>query len=107
MLLKWCRGFFFHVYHWNFAINFFLYYLTGRKFRDCVINAIKNGKKSLTTKSFTHWSSCCKVSKNLLPARTSNILLIKVITIGEPNMYNRTSSQNINSDNTVNKTIFM
>ncbi|KAF7989956.1 hypothetical protein HCN44_008630 [Aphidius gifuensis] len=38
MLLKWCRGLCFHIYHWNFAINFFLYYLTGKKFRDRVID---------------------------------------------------------------------
>ncbi|XP_014298506.1 uncharacterized protein LOC103575803 [Microplitis demolitor] len=50
MLLKWCRGLFFHIYHWNFAINFFLYYLTGKKFRDRVINALKNCTKFLFNK---------------------------------------------------------
>jgi len=42
MLLKWCRGLFFHIYHWNFAINFFLYYLTGKKFRSVVTQTLKN-----------------------------------------------------------------
>ncbi|XP_012531021.1 uncharacterized protein LOC105833661 isoform X2 [Monomorium pharaonis] len=42
MLLKWCRGLFFHVYHWTFAINFFLYYLTGKKFRNVVTQKLKN-----------------------------------------------------------------
>lgn len=42
LLLKWCRGLFFHIYHWNFAINFFLYYLTGKKFRNVVTQTLKN-----------------------------------------------------------------
>lgn len=42
MLLKWCHGLFFHIYHWNFAINFFLYYLTGNKFRSVVAQMLKN-----------------------------------------------------------------
>ncbi|XP_039310567.1 uncharacterized protein LOC105203919 isoform X2 [Solenopsis invicta] len=42
MLLKWCRGLFFHIYHWTFAINFFLYYLTGKKFRSVVTQRLKN-----------------------------------------------------------------
>lgn len=41
MLLKWCRGLCFHIYHWNFAINFFLYYLTGEKFRGIVLRTLK------------------------------------------------------------------
>lgn len=47
MLLKWCRGLFFHIYHWNFAINFILYYWTGKTFRDRVISALKSGTKFL------------------------------------------------------------
>ncbi|XP_077261575.1 uncharacterized protein LOC143897114 [Temnothorax americanus] len=42
MLLKWCRGLCFHIYHWTFAINFFLYYLTGKKFRNVVTQTLKN-----------------------------------------------------------------
>ncbi|XP_024885431.1 uncharacterized protein LOC112463322 isoform X3 [Temnothorax curvispinosus] len=42
MLLKWCRGLCFHIYHWTFAINFFLYYLTGKKFRSVVTQTLKN-----------------------------------------------------------------
>ncbi|CAD6204041.1 GSCOCG00009855001-RA-CDS [Cotesia congregata] len=47
MLLKWCRGLFFHIYHWNFAINFILYYWTGKTFRDRVISALRSGTKFL------------------------------------------------------------
>lgn len=98
MLLKWCRGFFFHVYHWNFAINFFLYYLTGKKFRDRVIMALKSGKKSLSSTSIASCRyCCCKISRNLFPARASNIFLIRVITIGEQNICNNVvASQNTN-----------
>ncbi|XP_043279684.1 uncharacterized protein [Venturia canescens] len=83
MLLKWCRGFFFHVYHWNFAINFFLYYLTGKKFRDGVIKAFKNCTKTLKPASFLPWNSCCKITRSLARSRRSNILLIRVITLDE------------------------
>ncbi|XP_034933987.1 uncharacterized protein [Chelonus insularis] len=106
MLLKWCRGFFFHVYHWNFAINFFLYYLTGKKFRDRVLNVLKSGRKSLSSISTSlskRCGLCCKLTRNFLPSQASNILLIRVISVGEQNMCNNIASQNINRTNSVNR----
>lgn len=91
MLLKWCRGFCFHIYHWNFAINFFLYYLTGKKFRDRVICIIKNLKKSLT--------SCGLFFQNILPVQSS-ILLIRIVTVRDTSNVVLQNS-NINNDNCI------
>lgn len=42
LLLKWVRGLFFSVYQWTFSTNFFLYCLTGRKFRIAARNYFRN-----------------------------------------------------------------
>ncbi|KAK6636881.1 hypothetical protein RUM43_010545 [Polyplax serrata] len=42
LLLKWVRGLFFSVYQWAFSTNFFLYCLTGRKFRNAAKNYFRN-----------------------------------------------------------------
>lgn len=42
LLLKWVRGLFFSIYQWAFSTNFFLYCLTGRKFRNAARNYFKN-----------------------------------------------------------------
>lgn len=42
LLLKWVRGLFFSIYQWAFSTNFFLYCLTGRKFRSAARNYFKN-----------------------------------------------------------------
>ena len=86
MLLKWCRGLCFHVYHWNFAINFFLYYLTGEKFRNVVIQTLKRYKTAMSsvfTKYFNNCMSCSKYPAQLKPAQSSNVLLIRAITLSE------------------------
>ncbi|XP_015124092.1 uncharacterized protein LOC107046097 [Diachasma alloeum] len=90
LLLKWCRGFFFNIYHWNFVINFFLYYLTGKKFRDRVLNALRKTKKIIYDRNIERCRSCCKFTRNLLPIRP-NILVIQVITITEPRVSNNVS----------------
>ncbi|KAL0276058.1 UNVERIFIED_CONTAM: hypothetical protein PYX00_003721 [Menopon gallinae] len=42
LLLKWVRGLFFSIYQWAFSTNFFLYCLTGRKFRTAAKNYFRN-----------------------------------------------------------------
>jgi len=74
MLLKWCRGLFFHIYHWNFAINFFLYYLTGKKFRGVVTQALKNH-----TNSHLPCHKRCNCHKHLTMMRSSNALLTRAV----------------------------
>ncbi|EZA57794.1 hypothetical protein DMN91_002787 [Ooceraea biroi] len=78
MFLKWCRGLFFHIYHWNFAINFFLYYLTGKKFRSVVTQALKNHTNSHLpcNKSILK----CNCHEHLARIRSSNALLTRAVT---------------------------
>lgn len=42
LLLKWVRGLFFSIYQWTFSTNFFLYCLTGRKFRKSARKYFEN-----------------------------------------------------------------
>ncbi|XP_012277139.1 uncharacterized protein LOC105697955 isoform X2 [Orussus abietinus] len=84
MLLKWCRGLCFHLYHWNFAINFFLYYLTGRKFRNSVIAALKNYMKLSVLRLVPKWSLAWPKCSTILPAvKPLNIMLLRVISFRE------------------------
>lgn len=98
MLLKWCRGLFFHIYHWNFASNFFLYYLTGEKFKSVVIEKLNKFKKSITLKIFwckccvnhLSWCKCnasrfswCKCSDQSKSVQTPSVLLMKVVAFNE------------------------
>ncbi|XP_054006295.1 probable G-protein coupled receptor 139 [Hylaeus anthracinus] len=86
MLLKWCRGLCFHVYHWNFAINFFLYCLTGKKFRNVVIQTMKRYKNIIFSVFFKHIDkciSCSNYSTHLKTVQSSNVLLIRAITLSE------------------------
>ncbi|CAL1673456.1 unnamed protein product [Lasius platythorax] len=80
MLLKWCRGLFFHIYHWNFAINFFLYYLAGKKFRSVVTQTLKNYTNShlchINILKCNTWSNC---HKHLATVRSSSTLLARAV----------------------------
>lgn len=83
MLFKWCRGLCFHIYHWNFAINFFLYYLTGKKFRDAVTKMLKELRdESFILKRFVAKPTIINEATQVKP---SNVLLINVIHISECN----------------------
>ncbi|XP_025075172.1 uncharacterized protein LOC105431310 isoform X5 [Pogonomyrmex barbatus] len=78
MLLKWCRGLFFHIYHWNFAINFFLYYLTGKKFRSVVTQTLKSYTDTYlpchkNVLRCNTWSNCHK------HLRSSSVLLMRAV----------------------------
>ncbi|XP_015606411.1 uncharacterized protein LOC107273099 [Cephus cinctus] len=102
MLLKWCRGLVFHIYHWNFAINFFLYYLTGKKFRDSVTCTFKNYRKFLCLKRFPNWISMWSKQKNFsLFTIPSTISLIKVIKISDRSIYYNDAEQNTDDTGTV------
>jgi len=82
MLLKWCHGLFFHIYHWNFAINFFLYYLTGNKFRSVVAQTLKNytdtylpcHKKVLRCNT---WNNCHKHLRSCITLLTRTVVRSK------------------------------
>ncbi|XP_060822904.1 FMRFamide peptide receptor frpr-18-like [Bombus pascuorum] len=104
MLLKWCRGLCFHIYHWNFAINFFLYCLTGEKFRNVVIQTLKRHKIvifSIFSKHINKCILCSKYPTHLKPAQSPNVLLIRAITLGEHPTSGSVSAQN-NSTTTAN-----
>ncbi|XP_015184275.1 PREDICTED: uncharacterized protein LOC107070515 isoform X3 [Polistes dominula] len=94
MLLKWCRGLFFHLYHWNFACNFFLYYLTGEKFRSVVIQKLIDCKIILTSTKLTKYLPWCKCEDRFKSIRTPSILLIKVVTFDESFVNNNITTQN-------------
>lgn len=77
MLLKWCRGLCFHIYHWNFAINFFLYYLTGKKFRNVVIQTVRHFKIiifSIFSKYINKYISCLKSPTHLKSVKFLNVI---------------------------------
>ncbi|XP_078047721.1 uncharacterized protein LOC144475572 [Augochlora pura] len=93
MLLKWCRGLCFHVYHWNFAINFFLYYLTGEKFRNVVIQKTRHYKR-VCSRHIDKCVSCPKYPMHTKSIQCSNVLLIKVITLSEHSINDSVSRQN-------------
>nr|XP_033325277.1 uncharacterized protein LOC117219864 isoform X2 [Megalopta genalis] len=93
MLLKWCRGLCFHVYHWNFAINFFLYYLTGEKFRNVVIQKTQHYKR-VCSRHIDKCISCPKYPMHTKSMQCSNVLLIKVITLGEHSINDSVSRLN-------------
>ncbi|XP_076178149.1 uncharacterized protein LOC143152193 [Ptiloglossa arizonensis] len=96
MLLKWCRGLCFHVYHWNFAINFFLYYLTGEKFRNVVVQTIRRYKNvifSIFSKHIDKCISCSKYSTHFKTVQSSNVLLIRAITLSEQSIVSDVSVQ--------------
>ncbi|XP_033325277.2 uncharacterized protein LOC117219864 isoform X2 [Megalopta genalis] len=93
MLLKWCRGLCFHVYHWNFAINFFLYYLTGEKFRNVVIQKTRHYKR-VCSRHIDKCISCPKYPMHTKSMQCSNVLLIKVITLGEHSINDSVSRLN-------------
>ncbi|XP_014614251.1 PREDICTED: uncharacterized protein LOC106792368 [Polistes canadensis] len=94
MLLKWCRGLFFHLYHWNFACNFFLYYLTGEKFRSVVIQKLIDCKIILTSTKLTKCLPWCKCEDRFKSIRTPSILLIKVVTFDESFVNNNITTEN-------------
>ncbi|XP_046835383.1 uncharacterized protein LOC124431470 [Vespa crabro] len=98
MLLKWCRGLFFHIYHWNFASNFFLYCLTGEKFRGVLIEKLKNCKVTLTSKISPKCLRWCKCDDRLKSIRTPSILLIKVVTFDESSINDNITGQHNNND---------
>ncbi|XP_043680904.1 uncharacterized protein LOC122635134 [Vespula pensylvanica] len=93
MLLKWCRGLFFHVYHWNFACNFFLYCLTGEKFRRVLIRKLKKCKIIPTSKKSANCLPWCKCDDRLKSIRTPSILLIKVVTFDESSVNGNITTQ--------------
>ncbi|XP_076658832.1 uncharacterized protein LOC143362498 isoform X2 [Halictus rubicundus] len=97
MLLKWCRGLCFHVYHWNFAINFFLYYLTGEKFRNVVIQKTRHYKHvifSVFTRHIDKCVSCSKYPMHTKSMQCSNVFLIRAITLSEHSINDSISIQN-------------
>lgn len=97
MLLKWCRGLCFHIYHWNFAINFFLYCLTGEKFRKVVLQTLgqyKNMIFSICTKHINKCIFCPKYSTHLKSVQSSNILLIRTIALSDQSISGSISAQN-------------
>ncbi|CAL7946019.1 unnamed protein product [Xylocopa violacea] len=97
MLLKWCRGLCFHVYHWNFAINFFLYCLTGEKFRNAVIQTLKRYKTemfSIFSKHVNKCISCSKYPTYLKSVQSTNVLLIRAIALSEHSVSGSVSVQN-------------
>ncbi|XP_047365249.1 uncharacterized protein LOC124955197 [Vespa velutina] len=98
MLLKWCRGLFFHIYHWNFASNFFLYCLTGEKFRGVLIEKLKNCKVTLTSKISPKRLRWCNSDDRLKSIRTPSILLIKVVTFDESSINDNVTGQHNNND---------
>ncbi|CAK9830712.1 hypothetical protein ANTRET_LOCUS7834 [Anthophora retusa] len=105
MLLKWCRGLCFHVYHWNFAINFFLYYLTGEKFRNVVIQTSRRYKTvtfSIFSKHVNKCISCSKYSTHLKSVQSSNVLLIRALALGEHSICGSVSPQNNSATNVNN-----
>lgn len=96
MFLKWCRGLFFHIYHWNFAINFFLYYLTGKKFRSVVTQTLKNHTNSNLPcyKGILRcnmWNNC---HKHFATVQSTSVLLTRAVTRN-----NRFIDANIARDN--------
>ncbi|KAK2587229.1 hypothetical protein KPH14_002968 [Odynerus spinipes] len=91
MLLKWCRGLFFHIYHWNFASNFFLYYLTGEKFRSIVTQKLTSYKNSITSQKLLKCFSWCKCSNRSKSVKIPSILLIKVVTFNESSINGNTT----------------
>ncbi|XP_029669830.1 uncharacterized protein LOC115239452 isoform X2 [Formica exsecta] len=101
MLLKWCRGLFFHIYHWNFAINFFLYYLAGKKFRSVVTQTLKNYTNShLCYKNILKcntWSNC---HKHFATVRSSSTSLTRAVMRSKQfidnNMGNNANERNSN-----------
>lgn len=98
MLLKWCRGLFFHIYHWNFASNFFLYCLTGEKFRGVVIEKLKKCKITLTSKISPKCLRWCKCDDRFKSIRTPSILLIKVVTFDETSINDNITTQRNGND---------
>ncbi|XP_043263553.1 probable G-protein coupled receptor 139 [Colletes gigas] len=100
MLLKWCRGLCFHVYHWNFAINFFLYCLTGEKFRNVVIQTIRRYKRvifSIFSKHIDKYIFCSKYPTHLKSVQSTNVLLIRAITLSEQSINAGVSAQSNSS----------
>ncbi|KOX75147.1 hypothetical protein WN51_14294, partial [Melipona quadrifasciata] len=96
MLLKWCRGLCFHIYHWNFAINFFLYCLTGEKFRSVVMQTLKRYKIimfSIFSKRFNKYTLCSKYPTHLKSIQSSNVL-IKAIAFDEHSISGNVSAEN-------------
>lgn len=103
MLLKWCRGLCFHVYHWNFAINFFLYYLTGEKFRNVVLTTLrryKNAMFSMFSKHADKCMSCSKCPTHLKSVQSSSVLLIRALVFGENSISGDVLGQNVTVANT-------
>ncbi|XP_017765422.1 PREDICTED: uncharacterized protein LOC108554602 [Eufriesea mexicana] len=99
MLLKWCRGLCFHVYHWNFAINFFLYCVTGEKFRNAVTQTLKRYKKVMFSICSTYVNKCISCSKYFTYSKSvqsSKVLLIKTIVFDEHSISGSVSAQNGN-----------
>ncbi|XP_020284986.1 probable G-protein coupled receptor 139 isoform X2 [Pseudomyrmex gracilis] len=98
MFLKWCRGLFFHIYHWNFAINFFLYCLTGKKFRRVVTRALKNFANSylLCHKDILNCSNC---HKHLAVIRSFGVLLARTILRNKEFIDNNITRNNVDERN--------
>ncbi|XP_050460700.1 uncharacterized protein LOC126856327 [Cataglyphis hispanica] len=100
MLLKWCRGLFFHIYHWNFAINFFLYYLAGKKFRNVVTQTLKNCMNShLCHKNILKcntWNNC---HKHFAMVRSSSALLARAVMRNKQFMDDNIMGNNANERN--------
>ncbi|XP_017889325.1 uncharacterized protein LOC108630500 [Ceratina calcarata] len=97
LLLKWCRGLCFHVYHWNFAINFFLYCLTGEKFRSAVMQSLRQYKTSMFStfsKRVNRYILSSKCPEQLKSVESSNILLIRAIALGEHSISGSVPKQN-------------
>nr|XP_031841949.1 uncharacterized protein LOC116431107 isoform X2 [Nomia melanderi] len=100
MLLKWCRGLCFHIYHWNFAINFFLYYLTGEKFRNVVIQTMCRYKTRIFSLFCKHIDKCIPCSKypiHFKCMQSSNVSLIRAITLSKHSINEINSTQKNNN----------
>ncbi|XP_071572285.1 uncharacterized protein [Temnothorax nylanderi] len=96
MLLKWCRGLCFHIYHWTFAINFFLYYLTGKKFRSVVTQTLKNYTDTYlpcrgNVSRCNTWNNCHR------HLRSCSALLTRAITRNK--QFNNTTRSNADERN--------
>ncbi|XP_011693042.1 PREDICTED: uncharacterized protein LOC105453061 isoform X2 [Wasmannia auropunctata] len=100
MLLKWCRGLFFHVYHWSFAINFFLYYLTGKKFRGVVTQTLKNYTDTYHLPCHRNVSRCNAWSNCHKHLRSCSALLTR--TVMRSKQFNNMPNNSIIFDNRSN-----
>ncbi|XP_011878002.1 PREDICTED: uncharacterized protein LOC105567617 [Vollenhovia emeryi] len=97
MLLKWCHGLCFHIYHWNFAINFFLYYLTGKKFRSVVTQTLKNYTDTYlpcrgNVFKCNTWSNCHKHLRSCGALLTRAVMRNKQFNMGRSNANERNSN---------------